>query len=201
MIVLNILIHIPIYHTKKTTKQDPSVLLVSMNYPDMAATVFEYTKEEFSNLPMGLSKVTDESLNMQLFHIYYEEYSDNFWMNLDYDKKIRTAPEKSGLQATRSNLPLKNGMKIRKVPNTDYFNILYYGKCLTVDNYTSIRGNYLPLRFRPCIDDSCQYFAFISDLKAKCFLGSSKCTDEPYLLRDAENIVKARVDRFVMDFD
>ncbi|KAG0437892.1 hypothetical protein DMUE_3421 [Dictyocoela muelleri] len=172
------------------------MLLVNRDHPDRALTIYDYDNKDSPDLPCGLGFVSIKNLKMQVFHAYYEEFNNTFWLSLDFDPQVRTLAAKTSLQATRSNIPQKSGLHLKRIGNSDYFRITLNDTCLTVEKSKSIRDDYYPLRFRQCVDDISQEFAFISALKAKCHLKLAECPVDKDVLLNAEVIIEKRLKQF-----
>lgn len=180
----------------RVDSEDPALLMVNRLHPDRVFTIYDYDIKEYTDLPAGMGLASIEKLDMQVFHSYYEEFNNTFWLALVSDPNVRTYPTKTSLQATRSNIPSKTGLKLKRITNSDYYKIKFNESCLTVENGKSARDDYYPLRFRECVDDESQQFAFISVLKAKCFLEQADCPVDKDVLVNARIVVEARLKQF-----
>ncbi|KAM0677820.1 hypothetical protein BDAP_001671 [Binucleata daphniae] len=193
-------------------KHDPGFLVVSPAYPDLCFTVFDADTEHRSTYAINMAQASLETLEYQIFHSYYRVVDRGVWfewvrkldkhrdviMEQDDDTGVeRIQVIASGLEihGTKKLIESDQLFKIIGVDETNFFNIMSNGKCLTMADYRNVERDAYPLFFRPCTGSIEQEFTFVSILKAVCLMGSETlCAwDDEDALEIAEQNVHERI--------
>ncbi|KCZ79963.1 hypothetical protein H312_02652 [Anncaliia algerae PRA339] len=196
-----VIARITVPHAEKNTSiyeiTDPAVLLVSKEHPSKVLTLFDYSSLSQKHLPIGLHELENEILKFQLWHAYYDFPARNFFLELEYDKAIKTELQDNGtlFQAVRGNSTPK--MRARSLDHGKFFEIVFDNKCLTVDATKSKERDSYPLRFKPCVKSENQTFTFASKMLALCKLGNELCPGNEGDLTTAEAIVLKKLAEFI----